>query len=279
MQALVLGTAQFGAGYGVTNAKGRLTDAELADIMGVAQGHGIRAVDTAAGYGDAQTRLRLWAPDLVITTKIPGSSPADVRHHLEVSLGELGVDRVDSCLVHDWHELTGGQRRAVASAMSQARSEGIVQDVGVSAYEEPDVVSAVECFAQLDLIQVPANALDRRLDESLVLARLAREGARIQVRSVFLQGLLAGPSSTVQGQHPAVRAFLQWCATNGSAPLATALAHARALSWATEIVVGVTSPVELDQVLDGWAHQAPQLAPQSLACDDLSLIDPRRWGS
>ena len=54
MSQLVLGTAQWGNAYGVTNAVGRLADSELATIVAAAHEAGITQVDTARGYGDAQ---------------------------------------------------------------------------------------------------------------------------------------------------------------------------------------------------------------------------------
>ena len=66
--ALMLGTAQWGHGYGVTNAVGRLDDDAIADIVAVAREWDIDDVDTALGYGDAQARLRPFAREFAVTT-------------------------------------------------------------------------------------------------------------------------------------------------------------------------------------------------------------------
>ena len=276
MGRLVLGTAQWGAGYGVTSQVTRIADAELARIMKVAVEAGITAVDTAPVYGDAQSRLRPYAPHLEITTKVPGGDPAAIAGLIEQSLDALGQAQVQRVLLHDWDELDDATARAAARALEAARQAGLIREAGVSIYEAEAIERAIEIFDRLDAIQVPANALDRRLEVASALAEARSRGVRIAVRSVFLQGLLAGPSTTELAEHPAVLAFHAWAEQTGRSPLAAALDHARAIAWAEEIVVGVTNASELTEIITATQNE-PNLAPDAFASTDINLIDPRRW--
>lgn len=94
------------------------------------------------------------------------------------------------------------------------------------------------------------------------------------MRSAFLQGLLVAPGAS---SHPDVLAFNAAASAADLSPLAYALQHVRALPWATEVVVGVTSGAELDAVATAWNSVPAQLAPPTLASFDLDLIDPRTW--
>jgi aryl-alcohol dehydrogenase-like predicted oxidoreductase len=161
---------------------------------------------------------------------------------------------------------------------------GTVSAVGVSVYSEDEVAAARSAFLMggvpLGAVQVPANSIDRRLDDSQVLGDLATAGVRVQVRSAFLQGLLLGGSGPVAsglGAHPDVLAFQAAAMGAGLSPLVYALRHVHALPWATEIVVGVTSGAELDAIATAWQSTPAQLAPETLASRDLDLLDPRRW--
>jgi aryl-alcohol dehydrogenase-like predicted oxidoreductase len=275
---LSLGTAQWGDAYGVTNATGRLTDADIARIMDVAADAGITAVDTAAGYGDAEARLRPWASGLEITTKVAGAGPATIAGQVEAALAALGRLDVEIVLLHDWDALSAPTQRQAAAALRDAKAAGLVTRIGVSVYNEAGLVSAAEAFERLDVVQVPANALDRRLDASGTLAALRAGGTRVQVRSAFLQGLLAAPTDGGLGQHPDVEAFHRAAAAEvGRTSLGMALAHVRALPWADDIVVGVTSAAELAAIVAAWQTVPASLAPMSLASADLSLVDPRTW--
>ena len=277
MSDLVLGTAQWGNAYGVTNAVGRLADPELAAIVAAAHEAGIASVDTARGYGDAQVRLRLFARDFAVTTKVSGGG--DVLEQVDASLAELGVDSIDGVLIHDWDALDcKGQGMSVLS-YGQLLDSGKVARVGVSVYDAVGLESAVSTFdaggVPLGVVQVPANALDRRLDASSVLMDLFAGGGQVVVRSAFLQGVLLSRGGGL-ADHPDVVRFRESVASETSL-LEACLAHVRALPWVTHVVVGVTSAVELKQIVDAWESCSAALADSSLASSDLDLIDPRRW--
>ena len=140
------------------------------------------------------------------------------------------------------------------------------------------VASAIEHFESLDVVQVPASVVDQRLVKSAVLHALNDAGAEIQVRSIFLQGLLLEPRATASlAAHPDIRRFHLFCEANGIAPLTACLSFIKSLEWATQVVVGVTGADELKQVADTWA-QVPLTADWAeLASSDTALVDPRLW--
>ena len=281
---LVLGTAQWGTPYGLTNERGELTDVDVSEVVITALAVGITAADTHRttdpnqGYGRAQARLRPWARQFQITTKIYGRSELPIIEQLALSLTDLAVPCVQACLVHDWAELTGDERRSTARALEAVRASGHATKVGVSAYDEAEVASAIEHFESLDVVQIPASVVDQRMVNSAVLQTLSDAGAEIQVRSIFLQGLLLEPRATAPlAAHPDIRRFHLFCEANGIAPLTACLSFIKSLEWASQVVVGVTGADELKQVADTWA-QVPLTADWAeLASSDTALVDPRLW--
>ena len=282
---LVLGTAQWGTPYGLTNERGELTDVDVSEVVITALAVGITAADTHRttdpnqGYGRAQARLRPWARQFQITTKIYGRSELPIIEQLALSLTDLAVPCVHACLVHDWAELTGDERRSTARALEAVRASGHATKVGVSAYDEAEVASAIDHFESLDVVQVPASVVDQRLVNSTVLRALSDAGAEIQVRSIFLQGLLLEPRATASlAAHPDIRRVHLFCEANGIAPLTACLSFIKSLEWATQVVVGVTGADELKQIADTWA-QGPLTADWAeFASSDTALVDPRLWG-
>ncbi|MCX6432186.1 MAG: aldo/keto reductase [Actinobacteria bacterium] len=277
MQSLVLGTAQWGDSYGVTNGAGRLGDGVLASIVGEARAAGITGVDTAAGYGDAESRLRPWAREFRITTKVKGHGATSVQDQLDLSMGRLGVDSVETVLVHDWFAMDPGEHVRVAGQLREARDAGQTDRIGISAYSQEDLSSAWDVFGSLDAVQVPVNVLDRRLVGTELVRELVSAGAHIQARSVLLQGLLAGPSTAALGGHPDVVRFLQHCADEGVSPVAAAFGYVRQQEWVDEVVVGVTSESELREIAHTWAEPLPSIDLDGLGSDDPALVDPRLW--
>ena len=277
MQSLVLGTAQWGNPYGVTNTQGRLTDETLAEIIAVAKQVGIRAIDTAGIYGDAESRLAPWAAGFTITTKVRGADPNTIPAQLQASLAALGQGSIDACLIHDWALLTDAQAKASAEQLEDMQRQGLVQQIGVSAYDETDLNRAVSIFGHLEIAQVPINVLDGRLTNANILQTLASHGTKIQARSVLLQGLLAARSDTKLGQHPEVIKFHDWCESNGEHPIEVALSFVKSISPITEIVIGVTTGAELNDLAQAWATCKQGLDIDGLTSGDIGLLDPRTW--
>jgi len=254
-----------------------LADSELAAIVAVAHESGVTQVDTARGYGDAEARLRPFARDFAVTTKVTGAG--DVLAQVDASLAELGLDSLDGVLIHDWDALDcKGQGLSVLS-YGQLVESGKVARVGVSVYDAAGLESAVSTFdaggVPLGVVQVPANVLDRRLDASQLLMDLAAAGTEVVVRSAFLQGVLLAAGSGL-ADHPDVVGFRESVGPETSL-LEACLAHVRGLPWATHVVVGVTSAAELREIVDAWNACEPAVADASLGSLDLDLIDPRRW--
>ena len=278
MASLVLGTAQWGNAYGVTNARGRLSDQEIREIIDVTHSRDVREVDTARGYGDAESRLRPYARNFAVTTKVSGAG--HVSAQIQSSLQDLDVAALDAVLIHDWHALMPLQRSSAVRDLGATVDAGLVTRVGVSIYEEKEVESALEVFAAEDVplgaLQVPANPVDRRLDDSPLLGELRDAGAHITVRSAFLQGVLLADESR-WSDHQSVADFRAFVSEGDTDALQVCLGHVRGLRWASHVVVGVTSAGELSEICDAWDRCTPRLLPDRLGSMDLDLIDPRRW--
>ena len=54
---LVLGSAQFGMDYGISNELGKVNEKEVRKILSLASLNGIYEVDTAINYGTSQSIL------------------------------------------------------------------------------------------------------------------------------------------------------------------------------------------------------------------------------
>lgn len=277
MQSLVLGTAQWGGPYGITNRAGRLSDQTIERLVRCALNLGITRIDTASGYGDAQERLRPWAGLFSTTTKVNGSGTVTVTAQLEANCADLGVESVDTCLIHDWPSLTNEEATEAGVQLVSLRERGIVARVGVSTYDDADLQRAVSLFGALDVVQVPISVLDRRMARSITLEAMTDSGVQVQARSIFLQGLLAGRSTGGLGGHRNVRRFHDECAAAELTPVEGAISFIRSLSWLTEVVVGVTGVDELKEIAVAWGSGQVDRLPASVESDDLDLIDPRRW--
>ena len=145
----VLPTAPFGSTghqstrliFGAAALGGMSQERADATLTSVA-GWGINHIDTAAGYGASEDRLRPWLAghrDQVFLATKTGERTGDAaRAELERSLQRMGVDQVDLIQLHnlvepDEWEVAHGPGGAV-EALARARDEGLVGAVGVTGH-------------------------------------------------------------------------------------------------------------------------------------------------
>ena len=83
---LVIGSAQFGSNYGLSNKVGELKTNEIKKILNFANKVGIREIDTAIGYGNSEKKL-----GKVIT---PDKWKAGARNTVESGMGKLGANKL-----------------------------------------------------------------------------------------------------------------------------------------------------------------------------------------
>jgi aryl-alcohol dehydrogenase-like predicted oxidoreductase len=288
---LILGGAQFGMPYGITNRRGRVLESEVRAILARAQGARLRVVDTAAAYGTSQQvlgRVLMDFPDFGIISKIPALRAVDVgvaqlrelQGSILRSLEVLRREKLEALLIHACVDLfkPGGAR--LVEFLQELRSSGIASRVGVSVYQADELDHVLKIFTP-DIIQMPVNLFDQRLIRSRHVAKLQAAGVEIHGRSAFLQGvLLAEPSDLPEYFGcftTAFAAYSDFIEDNKLSRLAASLGFMLKQSGVDKVVVGVTSLRELDEILDALRSQAVLPAMDALACSDLDLIDPRRW--
>jgi aryl-alcohol dehydrogenase-like predicted oxidoreductase len=278
LDKLGLGTVQFGQAYGVSNTRGQVPAAEVAQILDHAGHAGIRLIDTAANYGSAENVLASLDTSLFrIVTKTRGLKQgidavvAGVRQSAQL------LD-IETLLVHQASDLAGPQGEDFWNALRGLREEGLFRRLGISAYISDDPAGLAARFRP-DVMQLPFSLLDQRLLGDGTLARLKELGVEIHARSVFLQGLLFLERLPEKLQHAApyfktVRARIR---DAGVTPLRAALGFVLSRPEVDAALVGVTSLASLHEIIAACHRPMPELDWPSLALDDELVLTPSLW--
>lgn len=256
---LCLGTAQFGLAYGITNTDGQVTEAIVAQLLAQAADAGVRWLDTAQAYGNAETVVGRQLPashDFRLISKLPAQpqhvfSAQDAaiwEQAFQTSCQRLGMRGLDALLLHSPGDLAKPGAQHLESWLLGLRERGLVQRIGVSIYAAEDLDGLNP--ALLDLIQLPLSLYDQRLLQNGTLARLRARGTVIHARSLFLQGLLLTPAEQwprwvtpeVRAHQLALEALAQ---ERGCRLINLALGFAREQPDLEAVVLGVCSVREL----------------------------------
>jgi aryl-alcohol dehydrogenase-like predicted oxidoreductase len=283
--ALGLGSAQFGCDYGISNMRGRVCEDEVRQILSLAAQSGIRAVDVALYEGDVERTLgRCWPfpspfkPQIRTLRIEKGLEWLESR--LKRSVDHMGLARADVAMVDCAEDLMGPQGDALWTSLERLKSEGLFNRIGISAYAEDQPLLLAKRFKP-DMMQVPASILDQRLVRNGDIEALAAMGVEVQLRSIFLQGLLFAPREALPENLASIGPHLsrvkRHLLEQGADPLHAALSYGLHLKGVSSVVVGVTSSAELRAIIAASERPKPDLAWGVFALDDEIALDPRLW--
>jgi aryl-alcohol dehydrogenase-like predicted oxidoreductase len=184
---LALGSAQFGAVYGIANSVGQVPIFEIEKMIRYAREAGLDTIDTAISYGDSEDRLGdVGVSGWKVVTKLPAMPESAiaatwVSSQVKGSMKRLNVSCLYGVLLHHPGDLLGVQGSAIFEALEALQREGLVEKIGISAYG-PDEVEAVTTRFPINIVQAPLNIIDRRVQESEINF-FTRPVANEQVRS------------------------------------------------------------------------------------------------
>lgn len=282
---LGLGSVQLGVDYGATHRGGRPDRGACEKILERAAAAGLRLVDTAPSYGEAESRLGAlrpasWQPRFVSKTAHAANDPRPLLESVTASCERLGVGRLYGLLDHIPDALRGTDGARRIGELSALRERGLVEKVGLSVYraEQIDAVSVGD-FPQL--VQVPVSVLDQRLLKSGDLERLRGLGVEVHARSLLLQGLLVVEPEGVPERLAALREpighFRRVAREHDLEPLEAALGFVLASPDVDVAVCGVQSVDQLEALIAAAATPVDPDWFRELAVDDPALVDPSRW--
>lgn len=287
MTKLALGTAQFGQEYGVTNFSGQIKKSEILKIIKFANEKNIDLIDTAIVYGESENILGdVGVSNFNVVTKLPScpNSSVDliswVRNNIIASLKRLGLKSIYGLLIHRSEDLIGVSGIKIKEALYQLKSEGLVKKIGVSIYN-PEELEDIIKELKIDLVQVPLNLIDQRIQTSGWLSRLHNEGIEIHSRSSFLQGLLLLPRKEIPNK------FERWAyiwdqwenqkKKYGKSALELCLSYPFSFPEVDRVIVGVNNVDHLSSIVLASKNITKFYDWSFMKSNDPFLIHPLYW--
>ena len=214
-----------------------VTDDEARAAVDAAWDAGLRAFDTAPHYGLGLSERRLGAAlrerprgEFALSTKVgrilePVADPAGlddegfavpaafrrvwdfsgdgVRRSIEASLERLGLDRLDTVLIHDPDRHEDQAIGEAYPALAKLRDEGVIGAVGVGMNQvRVPLRFVLETDIDLVLLAGRYTLLDRSGTE--LLDRAAAHGVDIVIGGAFNSGLLVDPKPSSTYDYAAV---------------------------------------------------------------------------
>ncbi|MBV7298620.1 aldo/keto reductase [Enterovibrio paralichthyis] len=283
MMKLSLGTAQFGLDYGVTNTGGKVDIDLVGQILDLAKSSGITMIDTAIAYGDSEKVLGQFdLSDFSVTSKIPSLKGAEdvIEEMTHDSKERLNIDVLYGLMLHDEKDAIHRNGQYLEE-LQAVKAQGLVQKVGASFYST-DIALDVVKSGLVDIIQVPANQLDCRFDESGLLAAAAENNVEVHVRSLLLQGLLAVDAAKRPAKfrhHSDLLKYDECCREMKLSPVEMALSYLVTQPNIHYGVIGCVHPEQLDEIITAYKkiENMGLHSNLTLSSHDDVLVNPSKW--
>ena len=283
---LAIGTANFGLAYGAANINGRLSDAEIKNIMQQAERSKVTTFDTAQGYGDSEVRLSSFMQDNTnVITKIGielqnNKISSTIQQLFFRSLHRLQCERLYALLLHNPEVLLGREGPSIVNELQHLKDQGFVEKIGISIYD-PKILNVILQSIEIDIVQLPFNIFDREIYFSGWVEKLKKKDIEIHTRSVFLQGILLMQQQNLPNwfKENWPELFDQWFEFQQQVDANAdeiALTFVLRQPWVDKVVVGVDDAQQLSRLVE-IEKSVKTLYKPTFFSRDSNLINPSKW--
>jgi aryl-alcohol dehydrogenase-like predicted oxidoreductase len=240
---LGLGTVQFGLPYGISNAQGQTSAAEVSRILLAASEHGITVLDTASAYGTAEAVLG--KNDLqkfsVVSKYITPSPGKSVEEQLKQTLAHLHVKALYGYLAHRPAEILSDTMQW--KKLKDLQQQGLIEKIGFSINTTDELKALLGKDLIPELVQVPYNYFDNRFEN--LLTALKEKGCEIHTRSAFLQGLFFKDTNTLPAFFDVVKPLIKRVQQQTHNISGALLHYAAGRSFIDKVIIGVENAQQL----------------------------------
>jgi aryl-alcohol dehydrogenase-like predicted oxidoreductase len=283
---IAVGTANFNEKYGIY--KNKVKSDNLKKIFKIIKYNNIKYLDTAFDY-NSSSKIRNYSNvnNLKILSKIKLPKKRinffleGLEKKITKELDFLKIKSFEALLFHDVKDLKSKYFKIFLKKILFLKKKKLIKMIGVSVYDPNDLKTVFLKFNP-DIVQFSLNIFDDRPIKSKWFEILKKKKITIQIRSIFLQGILLKENKLIQKKklnkklRLKILEFNNWCKRHKISKLDACINFVSKIKGIKIITIGVNNSLELNQVLKAFKKNKP-IKLKSFSTSDLSIIDPRKW--
>ena len=288
LKKFIIGTAQFGSRYGISNTSGKTKTKEVKKILSLLDKKKIYYIDTSTNYGKAEKILGSKSKKKTkIITKISAKKlclnkieniKEKIFKQLNQSKKNLKNKSIYAVLINNVDLMLSKKGIKIFESLKEAKKKGLIKKYGYSIYSFLNLKKICN-KVKPDIIQCPYNILDRRLIEKNNLNFLKKNTIEVHVRSVFLQGLLLMSKKDMpiyfKKWNNVFNNWEKWVYKSKSSKLSACLNYIYNTKGIDKIVVGVNKAKQLEEILNSKMQKIS--IPKHISSKNEKLINPNLW--
>lgn len=191
---LILGTAQIINNYGITNNT-RKNLKQALDVLKESEKLGIFTYDTSPKYLGAHSVLENFIKkdhkNYTIIEKLSSENIKLFNKEKQALhwpwLNKFSIKGGNVCLM--LHNGKDYLNKSCRKSLQGCKEQGLANFIGISVYD-PEILKKCLKLGGFDIVQYPMSLADRRFYDSSLLKKIRAQNIVMNIRSIFLQGLL-----------------------------------------------------------------------------------------
>lgn len=288
-EKIILGTAQFGTDYGISNSTGSLLINEAEKIINFSKKSNIKFIDTAINYSHSIPILnQINIDDFKVISKLPSfsknvkSDKSDLENMIQKSTYDIGIQNYYALLLHNPEDLLTEHKDRILKLLDLVKRKNYAKKIGISIYN-PNILTNILDLYPFDIVQAPLNVIDQRILNNRYLDMLKKKNIKLHARSIFLQGLLLLPENSIPSKFNHFKFFFDiwyhWLKKYSINPLEACTRYLFQNKDVDNIIVGVQSYNQLKEILNIGNTSLKDLPdlPNWPSNVEESLINPSKW--
>ena len=286
---LILGTVQFGLDYGINNSIGKPTNKNIYKILDYAYENGIRTLDTAESYGNAHLIIGNYLKknskkNFKLISKLNSKqilNKGKLKFHIINKLKEFNIEYIHGYMIHDFKNFI--QNEYLLKELESIKREGFINIVGISLYENDEIVNVINNYNNFDFIQVPFNLLDNETRRGKVLKLAKKKNIKIFSRSTFLQGLFFKQLNSFPSNLNPLKKYIKKIkniqASSQTDINSIALNYCLSKKYIDKVLIGVESLSQLKKNLNDINNNNLDFKTEidKMIVEETSLLNPTNW--
>ena len=282
-QKIILGTAQFNNIYGISNNKIKLNNNEFLKIIKLMKAKKIYELDCADSYRNFHTLQEFLTKKFKITNKIVFNNKEKTDlNSIKQKFTKFYKNNleVENLLIHNCEYISSKKFKKFYDNLIILKKSNYFKNLGFSCYKIKEIYEILKKF-DADIIQFPFNIFDQRLNNNSLIKKIKKKKIKIQIRSIFLQGLLLNRKVRKKNQYKYAKKLFNnydnFLIKNKISEIKACIGFIKQYNFYDNIVLGVDTFDQFKIFLEIFTKYSNNLNYSFLTSKKSKIILPYLW--
>ena len=280
---IILGTANFNLNYGFQHNK--IKKKEIKYIKKYIKDK-INTIDSAESYKHKKEfslhkNIKVNSKVSNFNTQSQNDCNILLKKKIKTILKSHNIKKIHTLFLHRPEEILKNKTGDfLINSLLQSKRQNLISKIGYSVYNPFEAIQLIKKHRP-DIIQIPFNVFDRRLIDPKFLNLLEKDRIKIQIRSIFLQGLLTNKNAYNLKKFCKFKLQLKewhsWVEKNGLVPEEAAINFV--LNYKKKfdsILLGIDNFEQLKKNMY-YIKNRKKIAFPKFKIIKKNILDPRKW--